>query len=202
MKFVPVLLLLAFFQNAYAQTKVPGFGEFNKAEKEMTVCAFDPEAEAVIIFDKAEANHNDGYNLITKRRIRMKILKEKGLRFGNVNLYFYSKDDFESLYDIHAVVFNQMPDGSEETKELATENIFTSQINDKWSEKKFALPGVRVGSIIEYEYTTLAKNYNGLRDWFFQTEMPTMLSSFDVVILPNYEFAYKVSKAPALPIVV
>lgn len=202
MRFVLPILLLALVQNAKGQTKVPEFGQFMADEKAITVCDFDPEAEAVIILDKAESNHNEDHNLITKRRIRMKILKQKGLRHADVSIYYYSKEAFESLFDIRAVVVNVNPDGGEERKELASSAIFDSKVNDKWSEKKFALPGVRVGSIIEYEYGRISKNYNGLRDWYFQTELPTMLSSYDLEILPNFEFAYKVSKSPSLPIVV
>lgn len=193
---------MALIQNAYGQTKVPEFGEFQTTEKNMKVCEFDPEAEAVIILDKAESNHNNDGNLITKRRIRTKILKEKGIQLGNINLYFYSKEDFETIYDIHAVVYNKQPNGMEETKELDNSAIFTAKVNENWSEKRFALPGVRVGSIIEYEYTTQSKNYNGLRDWYFQTNLPTMLSAYRLVVLPNHEFAYQVNKSSTLPIVV
>lgn len=202
MRFAPVILFLVSMQYAYGQTKVPDFGEFQTAEKNMTVCEFDPEAEAVIILDKAESYHNDDWNLITKRRIRIKILREKGIQLGNISLYYYSKEGFESLYDIQAVVFNKQPNGAEETKELDEKAVFTAKVDENWSEKRFALPGVRVGSIIEYEYTTLAKNYNGLRDWYFQTNLPTMLSSYNIVVLPNHEFAYKVNKSPSLPIIV
>jgi hypothetical protein len=202
MKFVPVILLFAFLQNANGQTKVPEFGQFMAAEKAITLCEFDPEAEAVIIFDKAESIHNEDNNLITKRRIRMKILKEKGIRHANQSLYYYSNESFEYLFDIRAVVVNVLPNGGEERKELASSAIFDSKVNDKWSEKKFALPGVRAGSIIEYEYGRFSKNYNGLRDWYFQTELPTMLSIYDLVIPPNHEFAYKISKSPLLPIIV
>lgn len=202
MKFVPVILLLAFLQNANGQTKVPDFGQFMAAEKAITTCEFDPEAEAVIIFDKAESIHNEDNNLITKRRIRMKILKEKGIRQANLSLFYYSKENFEYLFDIRAVVVNVLPNGGEERKELASSAIFDSKVNENWSEKKFALPGVRAGSLIEYEYGRFSKNYNGLRDWYFQTELPAMLSIYNLVIPPNHEFAYKISKSPLLPIIV
>ncbi|MGN6417189.1 MAG: DUF3857 domain-containing protein [Pseudobacter sp.] len=202
-KFVPVLLLLTLLlQTGFSQTKVPAFGQFLTAEKELKVCEFDPEAEAVIILDKAESNHNDEYNLITKRRLRIKILKQKGIQLADVSLYYYSKDDFEFISEINAVVFNRDANGNEETKELDQNTIFDAKISEFWSEKKFALPGVRVGSIIEYEYTVNSKNYNGLQDWYFQSDLPVMLSSYRLVVIPNHEFAYNVSKSEQLPITV
>lgn len=202
MKFVPVLFFTLVLQTGFSQTKVPEFGQFLASEKELKVCEFDPEAEAVIIFDKAESNHNDEYNLITKRRLRIKILKQKGIQLADVSLYYYSKDEFEFISDINAVVFNRDASGHEETKELDKNTIFDARVSEFWSEKKFALPGVRVGSIIEYEYTVNSKNYNGLQDWYFQNELPVMLSSYRLVVLPNHEFAYNVSKSDQLPITV
>lgn len=202
MKFVPVLLFTIILQTGFAQTKVPDFGQFLTSEKELKVCEFDPEAEAVVIFDKAESNHNDEYNLITKRRLRIKILKQKGIQLADVSIYYYSKEDFEFVSEIKGVVFNRDANGNEETKELDEKSIYDAKISEFWSEKKFALPGVRVGSIIEYEYTVNSKNYNGLQDWYFQNELPVMLSSYRLVVLPNHEFAYNVSKSEQLPITV
>ena len=202
MKFVPVLFLTLILQAGFSQTKVPEFGQFLTSEKELKVCEFDPEAEAVIIFDKAESSHNDDYNLITKRRLRIKILKQKGIQLADVSIYYYSKEDFEFVSEIKGVVFNRDANGNEETKELDEKSIFDAKISEFWSEKKFALPGVRVGSIIEYEYTVNSKNYNGLQDWYFQNELPVMLSSYRLVVLPNHEFAYNVSKSDQLPITV
>jgi hypothetical protein len=39
-----------------------------------------------------------------------------------------------------------------------------------------------------------------LEDWNFQRDIPTRFSSFSLVILPNYEFAYQVHKSDQLPI--
>jgi hypothetical protein len=62
------------------------------------------------------------------------------------------------------------------------------------------MPDVQPGSIIEYKYTTTAKNYNYLEDWYFQGELPVMCSQFSLVVMPNYEFAYRVHKNEQLPI--
>ena len=62
------------------------------------------------------------------------------------------------------------------------------------------MPDVQPGSIIEYKYTTTAKNYNYLNDWYFQNELPVMHSHFSLVVMPNFEFAYRVFKSEHLPI--
>ncbi|NML23765.1 DUF3857 domain-containing protein [Pseudoflavitalea sp. G-6-1-2] len=199
MRFVYCCALILLMSNAMSQTKVPEYGTFLSTEKELQICEFDPEAEAVIIFDQAYTTHNEDRNLITKRRIRIKVLKAKGIERGNVEIPYYSKDEFEEISGIKAIVRNVSPSGAEDTKELASSAIFKSKINERVSIAKFAVPDVRVGSIFEYEYTIVAKNYNGLNDWKFQSSLPIMLSTFDLEIMPNLEFAYQVYKSPSLP---
>jgi len=38
------------------------------------------------------------------------------------------------------------------------------------------------------------ENYGGLDDWLFQQNIPVLRSKYSVVIIPNYEFTYKVQK--------
>lgn len=187
---------------AEAQTPIPEYGSLTTTEKNMTTCEFDKEADAVILFDKAIADHNDENNLITTRRVRVKILKEKGIDRGDIQLYYYSKDDFEVLREIQAAVYNVDANGNVQTRELASSAIFRQKINDRVSVAKFALPNLKVGSIFEYEYTSVMKHYGGLEDWYFQADIPTLLSSYSIVIIPNFEFAYQVHKSEELPITI
>lgn len=194
--------LLIAAQIANAQTKVPDFGEITDSEKKLQECPFDQEADAVIIFDKAVADFNGDHNLVTTRRIRLKILKEKGIDRGNIEIYYYSKDDFEDITDITANVYNINESGISDTRSLTKSSIYRQKLNERYTVVKFALPNVKVGSIIEYQYISTMKHYGGLDDWSFQSEIPTMLSSYYLTILPNSEFAYQVFKRDDFPIVI
>lgn len=196
--FCCLLLLACSF--CIGQDKIPDFGVFTEEEKKLAECAFDKEADAIVLLDQASSDHDEEYRLITNRRIRIKVLKEKGISYGDVMIRFYHGSDFEYLNNIEAVVCNVDASGVTNVQKLANAQIFRQKINDYWSAVKFALPGVKVGSIIEYQYVSFKKNYNGLDDWMFQREIPTRLSSYSLVILPNYEFAYSVHKNEALPI--
>ena len=72
-------LMLAIGYLCMAQTELPGFGELTVAEKTLTECSFDKEADAIVLIDEGHSNYNDDYNLITTRRKRLKILKQKGI---------------------------------------------------------------------------------------------------------------------------
>jgi hypothetical protein len=199
--FVCSWLLLAIVNLCVAQTTLPEFGDITGSDKKLTECPFDKEADAVVIFDEASADHNDRYNLITTRRIRLKILRQKGIRHGDIEIRYYSKDDAEYISDIEAYTCNYN-NGVADMKKVASSSIYRQKINERWSQVKIAMPDVKVGSIIEYKYTTTSKNYGYLNDWYFQGEMPVMHSHFSLVVLPNYEFAYRVYKSDHLPIVV
>jgi hypothetical protein len=184
----------------FSQTAVPEFGDFTASELAMKECSFDKTADAVIIFDKATSNYNDEYNLVTDRRIRFKIIKEKGIERGNIHISFYNKDKFEFIRRIDAVIATPEANGNVTFKKLEQKSVYTRKLNDIYSEMVFAMPNVKVGSIIEYQYESVMQHYGGLRDWYFQKEMPVMLSSYLVYILPNTSFNYVVRKSSFMDI--
>jgi len=51
-------------------------------------------------------------------------------------------------------------------------------VNEAYSQKKFAFPNVREGSIIEYKYTMVSPYIFQLDDWKFQYEIPVKWSEF------------------------
>jgi hypothetical protein len=194
-------LWLAIVNLCAAQTTLPEFGEISMAERTLTECSFDKEADAVIIFDEASADYNDQYNLIVNRRTRLKILKSKGIRHGDIAIRYIHKDNIEDINNIDAYTCNY--NGAiADIKKVPSSSIYRQKINDRMSVVKIAMPDVQPGSIIEYKYVTTAKNYNYLDDWYFQGELPVMHSHFWLSVMPNYAFAYQVHKSEQLPIVI
>ncbi|WP_205511453.1 DUF3857 domain-containing protein [Longitalea arenae] len=194
-------LWLALVKLCSAQKTLPEFGQITAAESAITECAFDKEADAVVLFDAAYADHNDRYNLIVNRRIRIKILKPQGNRHGDIAIHYRNPDDIQYVSDIEAYTCNFTNNGTVPAiKKVPHSAIYRQKLNERISVVKIAMPDVKVGSIIEYKYTTTSKNYNYLDDWYFQRDLPVMHSQFSLVIMPNYEFAYRVYKSDQLPI--
>ncbi|MDQ6814163.1 MAG: DUF3857 domain-containing protein [Bacteroidota bacterium] len=192
-------LLFTVFTSAFfvcrAQQQVAEFAQFSQQEIDLTQCAFDKDADAVVLFDKATAGYNADYNLITERRIRFKILKERGIERGNIHISYYSGDGFEVISNIDATVLNVDNQKNEVRSKLDRKSIYDKKVNKYYSEITFALPNIKVGSIIEYKYQSFMKHYGGLKDWIFQSDMPVALSSYYLTIIPNAEFAYSVYKS-------
>jgi hypothetical protein len=195
-------ILLAIISLCAAQTELPNFGELTVAEKTLTECSFDKEADVIVLIDEGMANHDDEYKLITTRRTRLKILKPNGVKYANVAVYYTSKEDFEYINNIEAYTWNPANGGTGDIKKLPNSSIYRQKLNERVSVVKFALPDVKPGSIIEYKYTSTMKHYGGLEDWYFHKELPVLQSCFTLHVPPRYEFAYLVRKSDALPIVV
>jgi len=187
---------------SYSQTDFPAFGSFSDEEIKMKQCSFDPEAEAIILLDKAIVNYDDDYHMITDRRVRIKILNEKGLDRANIMIPFYHKDEFESITRVQAYTYNFDEPGRSSTLTVDKKSIFTEKQNNYYSLVKFAMPGVKPGSIIEYHYVSIMKHYGGLDEWKFQSDLPTLKSSYLLQVIPRAEFAYTVQKKPSLRIYV
>lgn len=186
----------------WGQSSAPDFGIFTSEEISMKQYDFDKDADAVVLLDKAKSTYTDDYSLRTERRIRLKILQERGIERGNIHISYYSGDRFESVYKIEGIVVNFDINGNESRSKLDNKYIYDKQLNKYYSEVSFAMPNVKVGSIIEYKYVSEMKHYGGLKEWVFQSDMPVVLSSFYLTILPNAEFAYSVYKVRNLPITI
>ena len=197
-------LLLAFFLFAPFLNKV--FAQevpqpFAKPEDiALKEVPFDKSADAVVIWDKGTSNYDEQYRLITERQVKLKVLKQSGIDRGNIRIPFYSDGNFEYISNIEAIVFTPEEGGGYKASTLNKKNIFSRQVNRLYSEVTFALPNVKVGSIIEYSYRSVMKSYGGLRNWEFQKELPVLLSSYMLYPLPNSEFAYTVYKKSYFPL--
>lgn len=194
-------LWLAMVNLCLAQKTLPEFGEITPEERAITECAFDKEADAVVIFHAASADYDDQYKLIESHRVRIKILKPNGNQYGNISIPYRIPEDIQYVSDIEAYTCNFIQNGTiPEIKKLPNAAIYRQKLNERVTVVKIAMPDVKVGSIIEYRYTITSKNFHYLEDWYFQRELPVMHSQFSLSIMPNYEFAYRVHKSEQLPI--
>jgi Domain of Unknown Function with PDB structure (DUF3857) len=195
-----ILSLFSLKQIILAQSSLPAFGYYTNDELNMKECAFEKDAEAVVLLDEAFSNYDDDYELITTRRVRIKILNEKGIDRGNITIPFYSKDQFEFIRTIEGMTYteNQNP----VTSILDRKSIYTEKVNDRFSKIKFAMPNVKAGSIIEYKYESVMKSYSGLEGWIFQSDVPTLKSCYLLQMIPTAEFSYAVTKKKDYKIII
>lgn len=196
MRQILVLIFLLVTADAISQNSITDYGIIPRHQYDLKQVSFDKEAEAVILHDIAETNYDANYQLITTRRIRVKILKESALDRANIEIPYYSEDEFEWLKEIKGYTATINEAGLPIITELDKAGIFKQKRNERISIVKLAMPNVKVGSIFEYSYISTQKHYGGLSEWAFQSDIPTLFSYYNLVIRPNLEFAYRVIKSP------
>lgn len=200
----PLLFSCVLFFGTYffsaAQTNIPAAGDITDYERQMTECPFDKEAVAIVLLDDALSDYDKDYQLITTRRRRIKILKPAGIPLGDIIIPYISDNDFEFINEIAARVYN-FDNGDMKVQQVSNKQIFRKKVNQYRSIVSFAMPEIKVGSIIEYSYTSTRKNYvSGLENWYFQEDQPTLISRFTLSILPVAEFSYVVHASSQYPV--
>ena len=192
-KFLIISLLLS--QLIMAQEYNYDFGKMSKEEMELTCYDKDPSANAIILYDIGKAEFinakGGGYDIKFVRRKRIKIFDRSATDYGEISIPYYVDDNgkAEKLTIINAYSYN-LEDGRIMRKQLDQSTIYDEQKNEYWRAKKFAIPDVKEGTIIEYTYTLVSPFHFNLPDWYFQHIIPTLYSEYQVNMIPFYEYAF------------
>lgn len=184
----------------YAQEHSRTFGIINQADIDLKVCSFQPKADAVVLFDIGKAHYDtgsDGYELHFTRIKRIKILTEQGIKLADEEILYRNKakgneSDNERIVTLEAHSIN-IENGMEKKKKVTANEIYETRYTDYYKSKKFAFPDVKVGTIIEYKYKVVIPNLFYLPEWNFQSQHPTIYSTYTVGMIPHYEYIYNLT---------
>ncbi|MGL1886473.1 MAG: DUF3857 and transglutaminase domain-containing protein [Reichenbachiella sp.] len=192
--FIIVTTLLILSLSLVAQDYTHTFGRITKADLDLQKVPFDSTAAAVVLFNDGITrfirDNNGGLDIRFVHTQRIKILEESELDRANFKIYYY-KDGYgktESIRDIKAVCYN-VENGVLKRTSIEKSDILEAKHNDTWMVKKIAVPGVKVGSIIELQYTKITPFTWNLPDWEFQSDIPTISTHYSVGMVPFYEYA-------------
>ncbi|MGB0864036.1 MAG: DUF3857 domain-containing protein [Saprospiraceae bacterium] len=179
-------LLVVKTTTAQSKNKVK-FGKIDKDDLEMTTYKLDEEAEAVMLEKHVSIQYEirgDDDVMVYDYHIRIKVLDKAGLDYANIEIPYYSYKGQEKIGSIKAVTYN-LENGKVKKTKVKGKNIFTEDVAEKVSTKKFTFPNVQVGSIIEYRYSLKSKSIIQLEDFYFQEDIPVRRSSYKVKV-PNF----------------
>lgn len=192
-------LLLSATCNLFAQEKEGVYslipGKINSHETTMTEYAPDPDAEAVVIYDLGDyffqGDHNKGTFILHKnRQIKIKILKQAGINYSNFEIPLYhERHESDDLVINSAVVYNFENNSLRKTV-LDPKRIFEEKINNHWSAKRFTMPDVKEGSIIELDYSIVTPFYFNMGIWEFQRTIPVIYNRLNFRAIPYFTFTY------------
>ncbi len=181
-----LLLFSCFFLTVSAQ-KEDDFGKLTSFEKNFKTYEKDSTAKAVVLFEKGKDHFEvigSKIRLIKEYHVKIKILKKEGFDKATVSIPYYHKDRLtEIIENISAITHN------EDSKSFVLKSkIYTSDVSENWSEKKFTFPNVREGSILEYQYKLITPYMYNLTGWSFQSDIPKVQSEFTAEIPGNYVY--------------
>jgi hypothetical protein len=182
-----IVLAILFFSNSNAQEFK--LGKVSIPELLEKVHPKDSSAVAAILFKKGETrfkySDTEGFEVVTVVQTRIKIYKKEGYEWANQEIRYYLDPSFnEKVSFSDAYTYNLVGGKIEKTK-LKSDGEFTEKINKFWGKKKIAMPNVKEGSVIEYEYTIRTGAIGSLRDWYFQSSIPVNFSEY-ITYIPEY----------------
>ncbi|MCP9611011.1 DUF3857 domain-containing protein [Coprobacter tertius] len=188
-----LFVLLCNIFSSYSQKINLKYGKVNDDELKMTTYTPDSSADAVVLFEYSETyfdySEKKGFQLVTDYKTKIKILNEKGLEYANISIPYFRKVTInetteEKIIDLQGTVYN-LEKGKIIKNKLKNEYIFDEQTDDYYWQKKFTLPGAKVGSVIEYKYTFYSDFYMDVPELKTQRDIPVFHSklSFEA---PDY----------------
>ncbi|RYY35194.1 MAG: DUF3857 domain-containing protein, partial [Sphingobacteriaceae bacterium] len=175
----------------FAQTPppvIPGYGKVDIADLELKKCDFEPDANAMVLFNKGDVYFDQEFNIVTSHHKRIKIFNDNGKKNADIRIEYYSGNHLEFISDLQVQTIN-LVNGKPEITKIDKKQIFTENIDKMHSAMVFSFPNVKAGSVIEYRYTLTANSYNDFPDWYFQEKIPVRYSEF-ITRVPEY-FYYK-----------
>lgn len=194
-----VLFLVGLIQ-MNAQSK---YGNVTMDEMAMTSYSQDTTAAAVILLKKGETRFtfsaNNGFQYEYTFQTKIKILKSEGLDWCDQSItYFQANSSWkEDVKGLSGTTYN-LENGKIEKTKLSKDFIFEEDVDKKLKIKKFTMPAAKVGSVIEFKYTLISDDFYDIRDFSFQSSIPTLHSSYKISI-PEY-FQYNINTSGYIPL--
>jgi hypothetical protein len=169
------------------------YGKVSPEDFGKTRYDLDTGAHAVILVDIGSSEFEadkDNFRLVYKRHRRVKILDKAGYDAATESVYLYkSGNDEEKISGLKATTYN-LENGKVVATSLDSKSIFTETLDENNQRKKFTLPAVKEGSIIEYSYTVYSPFTFNLQPWDFQGEYPCLWSEYAVGIPEYFDYIF------------
>ena len=185
----PLILFLPALVAAQDLVGFP-FGRVGLSDLMVKTYPADTSASAYVIseFGNAFVSYENPNHVIFQYHTRVKILKQSALSKGDIEVVLHKQDGKEDIIlKVYASSFNMENNAVQETK-LAYKSIFTEKNRKYYNVAKFAIPNVKVGSVIEYQYEIETPFLWNFKNWQFQDDIPKVQSEYHTTIPANYVY--------------
>lgn len=182
-----VIILLQYF-HCFAQLP-----DISTSDFAVDMFDLDTTATAIVLLEKGGTSiqvseADQAYMVFHNYKVRIKILKPEGFDQANFNIPLYKYGTkFEYILAIKGTTYN-LENGKINSIGLEKKNIFSENNSDYMKLSKFTLPNIKVGSVIDVEYTIVSPDIFNFRTWEFQSDLPKLKSEYNVVIPSVYQY--------------
>lgn len=159
------------------------FGEIPMEDLQMTTYDKDTSAVAVILADFGEARISPYQGkMLFEHHKRIKILKAEGTSWADVSIFLYhTSSGEENISGLKAVTYN-LENGKIVESKMDNGSVFQEKYNKFYNVKKFTLPNVKVGSVIEFTYKHNSDFITNFPNWQFQYKIPSRYTEYRAFI--------------------
>ncbi|WP_299763185.1 DUF3857 domain-containing protein [uncultured Dokdonia sp.] len=202
MKFCLSVILLCVFTTVFSQNKErleATFGRITQNDYELNVYEKDTTASAVVLYESGKNTFDiiKGHvRLIKNVHKKIKVFDANNFDGTEISIPFYHNESTrEKIITIKAITHNGI-----EKKSITKDDVYEVDLSERWSEKRFVLPDVQDGSIIEYTYTIESPFLFNFGNWEFQEDIPKIYSEFSAEIPGNYVYNRSISGVKKLDV--
>ena len=185
MKTIFILFFLTVSLGHSQKKDVTKLGQVTMAELQMSRCAIDSKASALVLEENAYTYLSEKHNLDFKTDYyhRIKLFNRQSFDKATIEIQLY---DQQKSDDIEAYSYH-LENGKIIMTKLEKSQIFKKNIHKKWKEVVFTIPNLKEGSVIEYKYSVISP-YPSINDWYFQSDIPKLKSDYTFSYLGNYKY--------------
>ncbi|MCF6298166.1 MAG: DUF3858 domain-containing protein [Flavobacteriaceae bacterium] len=188
------VLIIAFVQVSFCQNYK--FGKVSKEELEEKVYPLDSTADAAYLYKNRRTyfdyRQGQGFIVITEVNERIKIYTKEGYDWATKAITYYTGDgggNSEKVSIKDAKTF-ALIDGKVKSFKLGKKEIFKEEVNKYRSQKKFTMPNITEGCVVEWSYK-ITSPYNDIDDVVIQFEIPVKKFVSSIKIPEYYTYSNK-----------
>jgi hypothetical protein len=189
-----ILLTFAIVQVSFGQNYKIGQG--SKEDLQEKAYPLDASADAAYLYKNRktyfEFVEGDGYVVITEVHERIKIYTVEGYNWATKSIRYYNANSSgnSDKLSIKGAKTYTLKNGKIETIKLSNKEIFNEEINKYYSRKKFTMPDITEGCVVEWSYKLTSK-YKEINDVVMQYEIPIKKFDLNIEIPEYYIFSKK-----------
>jgi transglutaminase-like putative cysteine protease len=154
------------------------FGKVSKEELMEKSHPTEPDADAAILYREYKTNfmysQSDGFYAVTDIVERIKIYTKEGFEWGTKgeSLYQSGSGGKEEMSGLKAYTYSLSAEGKIESEKLRNDGIFDEKASKYRRLKKFTMPNLSEGCVIEYRYSIKSPFIQSINPYRFQENIP------------------------------